>query len=91
MDLRELRRSQQAQAQGDDLGGPRRARPLEGHTLRIAAHLAKHLKDRSEDESFDDALGEMVRWRVALDAVNHLCRELLVMGILKKIDTAGSN
>ena len=22
---------------------------------------------------------------------NHLCRELLVMGILKKIDTAGSN
>ncbi len=48
--------------------------------------LAKHLKDRSEDESFDEALGEMVRlahkiasqqgasdeesWRVALDAVS---------------------
>ncbi len=69
--------------------------------------LAKHLKDRSEDESFDEAMGALVRlaheiasqhgaddeesWRVALDAVNHLCRELLVMGILKKIDTAGSN
>ncbi len=69
--------------------------------------LAKHLKDRSEDESFDEVLGEMVRlaheitsqqgagdeesWHVAVDAVNHLCRELLVMGILKKIDTAGRN